>query len=223
VPAGPLRPPFGEAEGREASRQACPPKLEKRRRTCYTSQVMSIPINEVKAGVTVDIGGQLFRCVEFQQKRAAQQTSIKIKFKNMRTGAIINRTFNTGEKLESAHIDYKQMQFLYSDEDFFHFMDQATFEQVALPKAKIGIDAKYLKEGFVVNVSFYGDEVLDVSLPATVELKVAETAPGFKGDTVSGGKPATLETGAVVSVPFFVNVGDVLKINTQEGKYLGRA
>ncbi len=184
---------------------------------------MAIPINEVKSGVTVIIGRDLFRCLEFHQKRAAQQTSIKIKFKNIRTGAIINRTFNTGEKIERAHIEYKQMQFLYADQDNSHFMDQTTYEQIALPKEKVGAGAKYLKEGFVVNISFYEDEALDVSLPATVELKVTETSPSFKGDTVSGGKPATLETGAVIQVPFHVNVGEVLKVNTQENKYLGRA
>jgi len=184
---------------------------------------MAIPINEVKPGVTVEIGKDLFRCLEYNQKRAAQQTRIKIKFRNMRTGAIIDKTFNTGEKMERAHIEYKQMQFLYADQDTFHFMDQATFEQIVLPQEKIGDQAKYLKEGFVVNISFYEDEALDVTLPNTVALKVTETSPGFKGDTVSGGKPATLETGAVVQVPFFVNQGDVLKINTQENKYLGRA
>lgn len=184
---------------------------------------MSIPINDVKPGITVEIGKDLFRCLEFNQKRAAQQTSIKIKFKNMRTGSIINKTFNTGEKMERAHIDYKQMQFLYSDEDCFYFMDQTTFDQITLPKEIIGDSAKYMKEGFVVNISFYGEETLDVTLPTAVELKVTETAPGFKGDTVSGGKPATMETGVVVQVPFFVNVGDVLKVDTREGKYLGRA
>lgn len=184
---------------------------------------MAIPINEVKPGVTVEIGKDLFRCLEYNQKRAAQQTRIKIKFRNMRTGAIIDKTFNTGEKIERAHIEYKQMQFLYTDSDTFHFMDQTTFEQIVLPQEKIGDQAKYLKEGFVVSISFYGEEALDVTLPNTVELKVTETSPGFKGDTVSGGKPATLETGAVVQVPFFINQGDVLKINTQENKYLGRA
>ncbi|MFH1683293.1 MAG: elongation factor P [Candidatus Margulisiibacteriota bacterium] len=184
---------------------------------------MAIPINDVKPGVTVLIGEGLFLCLEFNLKRAAQQARIKIKFKNLRTGAIIDKTFNTGEKMERAHIEYKQMQFLYSDQDTFHFMDQTTFDQIALPKEKIGDDAKYLKDGLAINISFYGDEALDVNLPATVELKVVETSPGFKGDTVSGGKPATLETGAVVQVPFFVNVGDVLKINTHENKYLGRA
>ncbi|KPJ65681.1 elongation factor P [candidate division WOR-1 bacterium DG_54_3] len=184
---------------------------------------MAIPINDVKPGVTVQIGGELFRCLEFHQKRAAQQTRIKIKLKNLRSGAIVDKTFNTGEKIELAHIDYKQMQFLYSDQNDFHFMDQTTYEQISLARDKIGEAAKYLKEGFVVTISFYENEILDVNLPAAVELKVVETSPGFKGDTVSGGKPATMETGVVVQVPFFVNVGDVLKIDTRDGKYLGRA
>jgi elongation factor P len=115
------------------------------------------------------------------------------------------------------------MQFLYADAEGYHFMDPATFEQVALPAVKLADAAKYLKEGFMVNISSYNDEVLDVDMPAAVELKVTETSPGFKGDTVSGGKPATMETGVVVQVPFFVNVGDLLKIDTREGKYLGRA
>ncbi|MFC1571674.1 elongation factor P [Candidatus Margulisiibacteriota bacterium] len=182
----------------------------------------AIPINEVKPGVTVEIGKDLFRCVVFNQKRAAQQSWIKIKFKNMRTGWTIERTFKPGDKVERAHIDYKQMQYLYADTDLFHFMDQTTFEQITLPKEKVGDSAKYMKEGLVINISFYGDEALDVTLPSTVELKVAETAPGYKGDTVSGGKPATLETGAVVQVPFFINVGDVLKVNPFEDKYQGR-
>jgi elongation factor P len=184
---------------------------------------MKIPINDVKPGVTVVIDDQLFRCIDYHHQRSAQQTSIRIKFKNIRSGAIINKTFNSGEKIEGAHIDYKQMQYLYSDDDFAHFMDQTTFEQIALPIAKMSDSAKYVKEGFVVNISFYGDEALDVNLPASVELKVTETSPGFKGDTVSGGKPATMETGLVVSVPFFVNVGDILKVDTREAKYLGRA
>jgi elongation factor P len=184
---------------------------------------MAVPINEVKPGITLEIDRELFRCLAYHHQRAAQQSWIRIKLKNLRTGAIIERTFKPGEKLETARIEYKQMQFLYKDQDFFHFMDQSTFEQIALPRVKIGEDEKYLKEGFVVNISFYGEEALDVSLPAAVDLKVAETAPGFKGDTVSGGKPATLETGAVIQVPFFVNVGDMVKVNTSEGKYLGRA
>jgi elongation factor P len=183
---------------------------------------MPIPINDVKPGVTVEIDGQLFRCMEYHHQRAAQQSWIRMKLKNLRSGAIIEKTFKPGEKIDTAHIDYKQMQYLYSDADFFHFMDQDTYEQVALPLEKIGEAAKYLKEGFVVGIAFYNNEALDLNLPATVDLKVIETAPGFKGDTVSGGKPATLETGAVVQVPFFVNVGDIVKVNTEENKYLGR-
>jgi len=184
---------------------------------------MPIPINDVKPGVTVEIGGNLFRCLEFHHQRAAQQTWIRIKFKNLRSGAIIEKTFKAGDKMETAHIEYRQMQFLYADQDQFHFMEQETYEQLALPKEKVGDVAKYMKEGFVVTISFYKDEPLDVNLPTTVELKVTETSPGFKGDTVSGGKPATLETNLVVQVPFFINPGDIIKVDTREGSYLGRA
>ena len=102
-------------------------------------------------------------------------------------------------------------------------MNQNTYEQIMLSKDKVGEAAQYLKDGFIVTIAFYKDEALDVNLPASVELKVIETAPGFKGDTVSGGKPATMETGLVVQVPFFVNVGDMLKVSTRDGSYLGRA
>ena len=184
---------------------------------------MAIPINDVRPGVTVEIDRNLFRCLEYHHQRSAQQSWIRIKFKNLRTGTIVEKTFKPGDRIETAHIEYKPMQFLYSDSEGFHFMDPKTFEQVAIHPNKMQEASKYLKEGFMVNISFYNEEILDVELPAAVELKVVETAPGFKGDTVSGGKPATMETGLVVQVPFFVNVGDMLKIDTREGKYLGRA
>ena len=138
-------------------------------------------------------------------------------------GAIFEDTFNVGERFEGAHISYQKMQYLYHDNELYNFMDQETFDQIALTKEQIGNEVKYLKEEMVVDVAMFGDEALEVTLPTTVELKVTETAPGFKGDTVSGGKPATLETGAVISVPFHVKIGDVLLVNTQENKYLGRA
>lgn len=184
---------------------------------------MAISITEVRPGTTVEIDGKIYKCLEYHHIKWAQQARVRAKFKDLRTGAIIERTFNVDEKVERARIEYKPMQFLYSDSEGFHFMDRATFEQIAVPKIKMKETAKYLKEGFVANISFYGEEVLDVEIPAAVELKVVETSPGFKGDTVSGGKPATMETGLVVQVPFFVNVGDVLRIDTREGKYLGRA
>jgi elongation factor P len=167
--------------------------------------------------------GKLFRCMEYHHIKWAQQARVRAKLKDLRTGSITERTFNVDEKVELARIEYKPMQFLYSDAEGYHFMEQTTFEQIAVPEGKIREIAKYLKEGFIASVSFYGEEVLDVEIPAAVELKVVETSPGFKGDTVSGGKPATMETGAVIQVPFFVNVGDMLKIDTREGKYLGRA
>ncbi|MFA4844843.1 MAG: elongation factor P [Candidatus Margulisiibacteriota bacterium] len=184
---------------------------------------MAITINDVKPGTTVEMDSSIFRCLEYRHQRAAQQSWIKIKFKNLRTGAIAEKTFKPGEKIETARIDFTPMQFLYSDSEGYHFMDQATFEQIAIPAKKMAETAKYLKEGFVCNISLYGEEILDVELPGSVELKVTETSPGFKGDTVSGGKPATVETGAVIQVPFFLNVGDVIKVDTREGKYLGRA
>ena len=184
---------------------------------------MSIAINDVKPGITVEIGNDLLRCIDYHHQRSAQQSWIKIKFKNLRSGAIIDKTFKPGEKVEPAHIDYKQMQFLYSDEHLAHFMDQTTYEQVALSKDQVGDAAKFIKEGQVVTISFYNNEAIDITLPVAVELKVVETSPGFKGDTVSSGKPATMESGAVVQVPFFVNVDDVLKVDTRDGKYLGRA
>jgi elongation factor P len=184
---------------------------------------MAISITEVRPGTTVEMDGKIYKCLEYHHIKWAQQARVRAKFKDLRTGSITERTFNVDDKVERARIEYKPMQFLYSDTEGFHFMDQSTFEQIAVPAGKMKETANYLKEGFIANISFYGEEVLDVDIPAAVELKVVETSPGFKGDTVSGGKPATMETGLVVQVPFFVNVGDVLKIDTREGKYLGRA
>jgi elongation factor P len=184
---------------------------------------MAISITEVRPGATVEMDGKIYKCLEYHHIKWAQQARVRAKFKDLRTGSITERTFNVDDRVERARIEYKPMQFLYADTEGFHFMDQASFEQIAVPNDKMKETASYLKEGSIANISFYGEEVLDVEIPAAVELKVTETSPGFKGDTVSGGKPATLETGLVVQVPFFVNVGDVLKIDTREGKYLGRA
>ena len=184
---------------------------------------MAITITEVRPGMTVEMDGKIFKCLEYNHIKWAQQARVRAKFKDLRTGSITEQTFNVDARVERARIEYKPMQFLYADPEGYHFMDQTTYEQIAVPAKKMAEIAKYLKEGFTANISFFGEEILDVEIPASIELKVAETSPGFKGDTVSGGKPATLETGAVVQVPFFVNVGDLLKIDTREGKYLGRA
>lgn len=184
---------------------------------------MGISITEVRPGTTVEMDGKIYKCLEYHHIKWAQQARVKAKFKDLRTGSITDKTFNVDDKVERAHIEFRPMQFLYADGEGFHFMDPSTFEQIAVSKKKMENIAKYLKEGFMVNITFYGEEVLDLELPAAIELKVTETSPGFKGDTVSGGKPATMETGVVIQVPFFVNVGDMLKVDTREGKYLGRA
>ena len=184
---------------------------------------MAISINDIKPGVTFEYSGNIYRCVEYHHIKWAQQARIRLKMKNLRSGSITEETFNVGEKFESAHISYRQMQFLYYDDELYHFMDQENYNQIALTREQLGGAEKYLKEGFTANISMYGDEALEVNLPTAVELKVVDTAPGFKGDTVSGGKPATMETGLVVQVPFFVNKGDLLKIDTRDGSYIGRA
>ncbi|KAF0134748.1 MAG: elongation factor P [Candidatus Saganbacteria bacterium] len=184
---------------------------------------MTILITEIKPGVTFEWRGNILRCVKYDHIKWAQQARIRLKMKNLRTGSIVEDTFNVGERFEPAHISYRPMQYLYNDGNTYHFMDQENFNQIELAKEKLGDTYNYLKDGFLVNIAFYGDEALEVTLPAAVELKVVETSPGNKGDTVSGGKPATMETGLVVSVPFFVNAGDVLKVDTRDGKYLGRA
>jgi len=147
---------------------------------------MAVPITEIRAGNAFEMNGKLFRCLEYSHIKWAQQARVRLKMKDLRTGAITENTFNVDEKVERVHIEYRPMQFLYSDCDNFHFMDQENFNQIAISRKLIGEAAYYLKEGFVVNIAFLGEEPLEVNLPAAVELKVTETAPGFKGDTVSG-------------------------------------
>jgi elongation factor P len=184
---------------------------------------MAVPVTEIRAGNAFKMNGKLYRAIEYKHIKWAQQARVRLKMKDLRTGAITENTFNVGEKVEKVHIEYRPMQYLYSDGDTFHFMDQENFNQVAIGSKLIGEASSYLKEGFVVNIAFLEEEPLEVNLPAAVELKVEETSPGFKGDTVSGGKPAKLETGLTISVPFFINPGDVVKVDTRDAKYLGRA
>ena len=185
---------------------------------------MAISVTELRPGVTVEIDGNIFRVLEYHHIKVAQQACVKSKLKNLRTGAIIDKSFKVSEKIERAHIERKNMQFLYKADDEYHFMEQETFEQIALSEKKLGDAAKYIKEGSTIAVMFYEDEVIDVDLPTSVELKVTETVPGIRGDTVSGGsKPATLETGLVVQVPLFIDIGEIIKVDTRTGEYIERA
>lgn len=183
----------------------------------------SISITEAKPGVTVEIDKQLFQIVDYKHIKMAQQAVVKLKMKNLFTGAIIERSFRVSEKLEKAYIDYRNMQYLFGSQEDYTFMDQENFEQVTFSKEKVKDIIGYIREGDLVTVMFYKGQNIGINIPNSVELKIADTGPAFKGDTVTGGtKPATLETGLVVQVPMFINSGDKVKIDTRTGKYVER-
>jgi elongation factor P len=186
---------------------------------------MSLSTNDLKNGMSLDLPEGLFSVVEFQHVKPGKGGAfVRTKLKNVRTGAVIERTYRADEKLEQAIIDKREMQFLYRDGTDYVFMDTGTYEQMPVGAEALGDAASYLKEGDGVILQLYGDEIVGVDLPAAVELKVTETEPGVQGDRVSGArKPATLETGLVVQVPLFVNTGDQIKVDTRTGEYLTRA
>ena len=184
-----------------------------------------ISVNNFKTGLTIESNGELWRVIDFQHVKPGKGGAfVRSKLKNLRTGAVQDKTFRGGEKVEQAHISTKKMQYLYESDGVYYFMDQETFDQLELRGDQIKDELNYLLENMVVNIVMYGNETLGVELPNTVDLVVAETEPGIKGDTASGGsKTATMETGLVVQVPFFVNQGDKLTINTTDGSYVSRA
>ncbi|MGI6631658.1 MAG: elongation factor P [Bacillota bacterium] len=183
-----------------------------------------ISTNDFHTGVTVEIDGQPWVVVDFQHVKPGKGSAfVRAKIKNIITGAVLERTFNAGEKLPKALIERREAQFLYSLDDEYTLMDTQSFEQITVRREDIGNGANYLKENMNVTVLSYDSRVIGVEVPNFVELKVVETEPGFKGDTATGGtKQARLETGAVVKVPLFVNVGDVLKVDTRTGTYIER-
>ncbi len=184
-----------------------------------------ISVTDLRNGTKVVLDGGLWECLGYQhQKIGRGGAKVVAKFRNLETGAIVERTFNAGEKLQDVFIDYRPMQFLYADGDVFTFMDMETFEQPTLDRVQIGDAARFLKENVEVTVDYYQGRALKVTLPNVVALQIVETEPGVKGDTVSGGsKPAKLETGATVQVPLFISPGEVVRVDTRSGEYLGRA
>ncbi|NLN07168.1 MAG: elongation factor P [Firmicutes bacterium] len=183
-----------------------------------------ISTSDFRTGLTIEVDGEVYTIVEFQHVKPGKGSAfVRTKLKNARTGAVTERTFRAGEKMERAIMDRREMQYLYNSGDEYYVMDNETYEQYALTKDQIGDGIKYLKENMNVTVLFYQDKIFGVELPNFVELVVVDTEPGIKGDTASGGsKPAKLETGLVVQVPLFVNVGDTLRIDTRTGEYLER-
>lgn len=184
-----------------------------------------ISTNDFRTGVTIELDGDVYQVIDFQHVKPGKGSPfVRSKLKNLRTGSTTERTFNAGEKIPKAHLDRREMQYLYNDGDNFNFMDTESYEQVALSAEQMGDNVKFLKEEMNIYLVFHNGKILGIDLPNTVELEVVETEPGIKGDTASGGtKPATLETGLVVHVPFFVEVGDVLQVDTRTGDYIKRA
>lgn len=185
----------------------------------------TITTNDLKNGMSLNLDDGLFQVVEFQHVKPGKGGAfVRTTLKNVRNGAVVDRTFRAGEKVERAIIDKREMQFLYREGDDYVFMDNQSYDQVNVTSAALGDAANYLIEGNAAVLQMYGDEIVGVDLPAAVELAIAETEPGIQGDRVSGArKPATLETGLIVQVPLFVGPGDRIKVDTRTGDYLSRA
>ena len=180
---------------------------------------------DLKNGITFDRDGQVLQVVEFQHVKPGKGAAfVRTKLKNVITGAVVERTFNPTDKFENAYIERKEMQYLYSDGELYYFMDNETFDQLPLNADKLPDNFKFVKENMICKILSYKGNVFSVEPPTFVELEVTETEPGIAGNTATNTlKPATLETGAQIKVPLFVNVGDVLKIDTRTGEYLSRA
>lgn len=180
--------------------------------------------SELRKGITIELDGELYQVLDYQHIKIGRGSAqLRLKLREIRGGHNIERTFQAGEKFVRAHLDYRNMQYLYNDGDLYYFMDEENYEQFPIGLAQLGNTINYLKEGMSLQISSYKGELIDVELPIAVELKVVETDPGFKGDTASAGnKPAKLETGITVQVPLFVTIGDVIKVDTRSASYLER-
>lgn len=181
--------------------------------------------NDLKNGLVLNLDNQLWSVVEFQHVKPGKGGAfVRTKLKNVRTGKVIDRTFNAGVKVETATVDRRSMQYLYHDGNDYVFMDASTYEQVSVPENIVDTAARYLLENAEVVVALHEVEPLYVELPASVELVVEHTDPGLQGDRSTGGtKPAKLETGAEIAVPLFISTGEKIKVDTRDGSYLGRA
>jgi len=184
---------------------------------------MQVSTAEFKKGLKIQLDGEPYSIVDFQHVKPGKGGAfVRTKLKHMRLGRVIDNTFRAGEKVELVDFDEKRMQYLYHD-DRFHFMDLETYDQISLSAEEVGDARDFLKENIEVEILFINDSPVTVELPNFIELQIVKTDPGIRGDTASGGsKPATLESGAVVQVPLFLNEGDVVKVDTRSGEYLGR-
>ena len=180
--------------------------------------------SDIRKGLKFEMDGDPYTVLDFQFVKPGKGNAFtRCKIKNLATGAVMDRTWRSGEKLQEASLDEPEMQYLYQDEEGFHFMDQQTYEQYALATDVVGEDSKFLLEGLQLTILVHNGKPISLTLPNFVELEVVETEPGMKGDTVTGGrKPATMNTGAVINVPLFIDRGEILKIDTRTGEYVER-
>jgi len=183
-----------------------------------------ISAGEFRNGITIEVDGELYVIIDFQHVKPGKGAAfVRSKLRGIVNGGIVERTFRPNEKMPRAHIDRKDMQYLYNDGDLYHFMDTESYEQNAINASQIGDTLRYVKENEMVKILSHNGNVFGIEPPMFVELEITDTEPGFKGDTAQGAtKPATVETGAVVNVPLFISTGEVIKIDTRTGEYLGR-
>src|SRR6195256_6923334 len=183
-----------------------------------------IPTNDMRPGMTLDLDGELWSVLEYQHHKPGKgHAMVRAKVRSLRSGVVVDKTFRPDEKVDIARLDRREMQYLYADDTGLVFMDTESYDQTTIPRETLGDSARFLKESQMVSVLQHAGTSLGVDLPTTVDLEVTETEPGLQGDRSSAGtKPATLETGATINVPLFINTGDKLKVDTRDGSYLGR-
>lgn len=179
--------------------------------------------SELRKGVIIELDDKLYQVIDYKHIKMKRTALARVKLRDIRAGHIIEQSFQSDQKFTRARLDFRGMQYLYNDGDLYYFMDEENFEQMPINASQLGDAINYLKEGMSLQVSSYQGEMVGVELPITVELQVADTGPGFKGDTATAGnKPATLETGITIQVPLFVNKGDIIKVDTRDGSYMER-
>jgi len=179
--------------------------------------------SELRKGIIIELEGKLYQVVDYQHIKMKRTALARVKLRDMQAGHTIERTFQSDEKFTRARLDYRNSQYLYNDGNLYYFMDEESYEQIAISAEQLGDTLNYLKEGMSLGISSYKGELVGVELPITVELKVIDTGPSFKGDTATAGnKPAKLETGITIQVPLFINNEDIIKVDTRTGSYLER-
>ncbi|MBA7515845.1 Elongation factor P [subsurface metagenome] len=179
--------------------------------------------SELRKGIIIELEGKLYQVIDNQHIKMKRTALARVKLRDMQAGHTIERTFQSDEKFTRARLDYRNSQYLYNDGNLYYFMDEESYEQIAISAEQLGDTLNYLKEGMSLGISSYKGELVGVELPITVELKVIDTGPSFKGDTATAGnKPAKLETGITIQVPLFINNEDIIKVDTRTGSYLER-